>query len=381
MAAVQTPVIAEIGELIRQHPGTISLGQGVAYYGPPPSVQTHIQNFCAALDNHRYGPVQGIPALIERIQAKLKTQNGIDSVNGRRVVVTAGANMGFLNALMAIADPGDEVLLPLPYYFNHEMAVRMLNGVPVAVPTDSHYQLDLNHIEAALTPRTRAMVTISPNNPTGAVYPEASLRAVNALCAARGIYHITDETYENFVYGAAPHFSPGSIPGSEKHTISLFSLSKAYGFASWRIGYMVLPEHLYGAVLKVQDTNLICPTLIAQHAAIGALETGASYCQDKLGPLRTVRGRLLESLAPLGEGCEIPAADGAFYVLIRLRLNADPMQIATRLIREHGVAVIPGSAFGMTDGCYLRIAFGALEADTATEGLRRLANGLRALLN
>jgi aspartate/methionine/tyrosine aminotransferase len=381
MAAVQTPVIAEIGELIRQHPGTISLGQGVAYYGPPPSVQAHIQNFCSDLQNHRYGPVQGIAPLIDRIHTKLLKQNGIIIAEDRRIVVTAGANMGFLNALLAIADPGDEVILPLPYYFNHEMAVRMLNCVPVAVPTDSHYQLDLKNIEEGLTPRTRAIVTISPNNPTGAVYPEASLRAVNALCAAHGLYHITDETYEDFVYGPTPHFSTASISGSERHTISLFSLSKAYGFASWRIGYMVLPEHLYGAVLKVQDTNLICPTLIAQHAAVGALETGASYCRGKLEPLRTVRDRLLESLAPLGTGCEIPSADGAFYVLIRLHLDADPMQIAERLIREHKVAVVPGSAFGMNDGCYLRIAYGALEVATATEGLRRLAHGLRALLN
>jgi aspartate/methionine/tyrosine aminotransferase len=166
---------------------------------------------------------------------------------------------------------------------------------------------------------------------------------------------------------------------THRHTISLFSLSKAYGFASWRIGYMLIPAQLSAAVAKIQDTNLICAPLISQHAALGALEAGSAYCRDKLAVTRRVRERVLEELEVLRDFCLIPRTRGAFYVLVRVNTPLDSLTVAERLIREHGVAVIPGAAFGCRDGCYLRVAYGALDEDTATEGLRRFTKGLRAI--
>lgn len=379
MQAVQAPIIPTVGEMIRNRPGTISLGQGVAYYGPPAAALERIRSFGGSLADNLYGPVQGIPKLHSLIRAKLLAENGIDCERGRRVVVTAGANMAFLNALFAITDPGDEVILPLPYYFNQEMAARMLNCKPVPVPTDARYQLQPDLIRAAVTGKTRAIVTVSPNNPTGAVYPEGDLREINALCREKGIYHISDEAYENFVYGDVRHVSPGAFEDAAGHTISLYSLSKAYGFAGWRVGYMVIPEHLYAAVLKVQDTNLICPALVSQHAAAGALETGSAYCREKLKPLARVRESIRELLRPLKPFCTIPEADGAFYLLIRIHTGMEDMALVERLVDEYRVAAIPGRAFGLENGCYLRIAFGALEPLTAEEGIRRLVRGVCAL--
>jgi len=380
MSAVQQPIIPVVAELIRRHPGTISLGQGVVFYGPPPTASEAIRDFFVKPENQKYGPAQGIPRLLELIERKLAAENGIASGTGRRIVVTAGGNMGFLNALFAIADPGDEVILPLPYYFNQEMAIRMLNCTPVFVSTDENYQLRPDLIRAAVTDRTRAIVTISPNNPSGAVYSEDALRAVNAICREQGIYHISDEAYEYFTYGGAKHFSPVSGQGSEPHTISLFSLSKAYGFASWRIGYMVIPEHLYEAVLKAQDTNLICAPLISQYAAAGALETGSAYCRERLATIGRVRDIVLDELQSLADICRVPEAQGAFYILLKIDTDLDSMTLAERLIREHKVAVIPGTAFGLEKGCYLRVAYGALEPETAAEGMRRLVWGVRAIV-
>ncbi len=380
MERIQPPIIPIVGGLARATPGTISLGQGVAYYGPPPRAFDRVKEFLADQENHKYGPVQGLSPLIDLIKEKLRKENGM-ACAGRRVVVTAGANMGFVNALFAITDPGDEVILPLPYYFNQEMAIRMLNCTPVLVPTDANYQPKLERIRATLTDRTRAIVTISPNNPGGAVYPEALLRGINQLCRLHGIYHISDEAYENFTYGTVRHFSPGSIAGAEAHTISLYSLSKAYGFASWRIGYMVIPEHLYLSVLKAQDTNLICPPLISQYAAIGALEAGSSYCRERLQAIEEVRAVVLDELASLGSHCTLPAAEGAFYVLIKIATELGPMELVERLIQEHRVAVIPGTAFGLDRGCHLRISYGALDQSTATEGIKRFTRGLKAILN
>jgi len=279
MQAVQSPIIPIVGELIRQHPGTISLGQGVVYYDPPPEAIAQIPQFLADPANHLYKANEGILSLLEAIATKLQSFNGIEINEHNSVVVTAGSNMAFMHAILAITSVGDEIILQTPYYFNHDMAITIAGCRPVFVPTDENYQLQPDAIAQAITERTRAVVTISPNNPTGVVYPEAALRTVNQLCRDRGIYHISDEAYEYFTYNGVPHISPGSLTGSNAHTISLFSLSKAYGFASWRIGYMVIPAHLSVAIKKVQDTILICPPVISQYAALGALQTGYSYCQ------------------------------------------------------------------------------------------------------
>jgi len=380
MQSVQTPIIPVIGELIRANPGTISLGQGVAYYGPPAQVARSVETFFADPQNHKYKLVQGIPELLEAIESKLAAENGVRIGPDRRIVVTAGANMGFVNAVLAVTDPGDEIILNLPYYFNHEMAIAMADCRAVCVPTDENYQLQPRRIEKAITDRTRAVVTISPNNPTGTVYPEDALRQVNDICRRHGVYHISDEAYEYFVYDGARHFSPGAIEGSSEHTISLYSLSKAYGFASWRIGWMVIPERLFEPVRKIQDTILICAPVVSQWAALGAMGIGKSYCDEKLAETREIRAILLKELATIQDLVAIPRAEGAFYVLLRVRTDMAPMRLTQRLIEEHKVAVIPGETFGVRDECLLRVAYGALRKDTAAEGIGRLVRGLRQIL-
>ena len=378
MQSVQSPIIPVVGELIRSNPGTISLGQGVAYYGPPPQAIEAIETFLADPENHKYKLVQGIPELLEAIEQKLEKENGI-YLNGSRIVVTAGANMGFMNAILAITDPGDEIIIQLPYYFNHEMAVAIADCKAVCIPTDDDYQLQPEKIAAAITDRTRAVVTISPNNPTGAVYREPDLRQINEICRRNGIYHISDEAYEYFTYDDARHFSPGSIAGSTEHTISLFSLSKAYGFASWRIGWMVIPEHLFMPIRKIQDTILICPPVISQWAAVGAMKAGRSYCRQKLEMTTEIRKICLDELAGIADLVTVPPANGAFYFLLRVHKNSDPMDLVRRLIERHKVAVIPGMTFGMKNNCYLRVAYGALHKDTASEGIGRFVEGLRQI--
>jgi aspartate/methionine/tyrosine aminotransferase len=390
MDAVQAPIVPIVGDLIRDTPGTISLGQGVVHYGPPASVLEAVQTALREPATHQYHDGNGLPLLVDRIRAKLAAENGIvvppsDSGAGdpeaSRVMVTAGANMAFMHAVLAATMPGDEVILPVPFYFNHEMAVEMAACRVVGVPTDDRYQLRVDAIAAAMTPRTRMVVTISPNNPTGAVYSAASLRELNQLCGERGIYHFSDEPYEYFTYGGARHVSPGSFPGAAAHTISAYSLSKAYGFAGWRIGYMVYPAHLASALMKSQDTILICPPVASQVAAAQALAVGRPHCEPyvrELASIREIVVRELNALAPLAH---VPSADGAFYVLLNVRTDLDPMLLAERLIREHKVAVIPGPAFGMTEGCAFRVAYGALQKETVAEGVGRLATGLRAILS
>ena len=385
LAAVQSPIIPIVMDLYRRHPGTVSLGQGVVGYGPPPGVAARVAHFCETPAHHLYQPDEGIPELRAAIAEKLRGENGIDTA-AREIMVTAGANMGFLNALIAITDPGDEVILPRPYFFNHEMAIRMAGAAPRIVACRPDHQLDLDAIAAAAGPRTRAVATTSPNNPSGATYPEADLRAVNALCREHGLYHLHDEAYEYFVHDGAEHFSPGAIPGSESHTIELWSLSKAYGFASWRVGYMAFPAALMETLLKVQDTNVICAPAISQHAALACLEAGIGYCRPRIEGFAPNRALLLDALASLGDRVEVPPANGAFYVFARVggdRADLDDMAMVRELIVEHGVAVVPGSAFGVGGGtgagCSLRLSYAAVDRDTMAAGAERLVQGLRAI--
>lgn len=380
MQAVQSPIIPVVGELIKNSPGTISLGQGVVYYNPPPESREFLAKFLDEPANNLYKSVEGIPSLLTALAEKLQAFNGIE-INGENcIVVTAGSNMGFMNAILAITNPGDEIILNTPYYFNHEMAIAMAGCHAVLVATDENYQLCPEAIAQAITPKTRAVVTISPNNPTGVVYSEAALRQVNQICGIGNIYHISDEAYQYFTYNGVKHVSPGSFDNSSEYTISLYSFSKAYGFASWRIGYMVIPKHLLVAVKKVQDTILICPPVISQYAALGALQAKDEYLKSHIGDIAQVRQLVLDSLNRLQSLCSIIPANGAFYFFLKVHTQMNAFELVKRLIQEHKVAVIPGTTFGMDDGCYLRIAYGALQKETAKEGIERLVQGLETIV-
>ena len=375
MQGVDTPIIPTIAALVRETPGSISLGQGVVNYGPPAAALDAIAAMVAVPFNHKYQAVTGIAPLVGAIRHKLSRENGIlDS--SQELMVTAGSNMAFLNAVLAVGDEGDEFILPLPYYFNQEMAVRMAGCVPVFATTKPDFQLDLTALAAAITPRTRAIVTVSPNNPTGAVYSAADLAAVNVLCKARGLYHFSDEAYEYFVYDGAVHFSPASISGAQNHTLSFFSFSKTYGMASWRIGYVVYPSHLADAMNKVQDTNLICAPMVSQLVALQALSLGRASIEPHLQALAKVRQQVYAALRPISNIVEFPETRGAFYVLIKLPGVDDPLAFNQQMTRRHKVATIPGFAFGFTNSKqanYQRLSYGALDAASVEQGVQRFA--------
>jgi aspartate/methionine/tyrosine aminotransferase len=374
MDKVDSPIIPTIAALVRNNPGTISLGQGVVNYGPPTQAITALPGLMADGQLHKYQSVSGILPLVDTFRQKLADENQVHCGTESMVMVTAGSNMAFLNCVLAVADPGDEFILPMPFYFNQEMAIRMCGCTPVPVPTRSDWSLDVDALAAAITPRTRAIITVSPNNPTGAVYSEESLRAVNALCAKAGIYHFSDEAYEYFTYDGVKHFSPASIPGAQGHTLSFYSMSKNYGMARWRVGYVVFPADLYGAMNKVQDTNLICAPVPSQLLALQALKLGRDWVQPKVQALAEVRHLVNQALRGLGDLVQFPITQGAFYVLMKLPGVTDAMAFNRAMTEKHKVASIPGFAFGLTDTAnanYQRLSYGALDAATVAEGVQR----------
>ena len=377
MAAVQMPTMGFVADLMRDNPGTISLGQGVVHYGPPHNALEAAHKAIELPESHLYGYVIGHADLREAFARKMLRENKLDL--GFEVVVTAGSNMAFFESVLAITDPGDEVILVSPYYFNHEMAVRIASCTPVVVPCGPQLVPDLDALARAITPKTRAIVTISPNNPTGVVYVPALLRDINTLCAANRLYHISDEAYEYFTFEDAEHYAPGSAHGAHAYTLSLYSMSKAYGMAGWRLGYMAIPPHLLPSVRKIQDTNPICPSLISQAAAIAALEEGAAYCRGYLDSMDKVRHMVLDALRRLGDCVSVSPSEGAFYVFVKVETPLDAKTLTARLIQDYRVAVIPGDTFGATNATFIRIAYGALQPETLSEAMDRLCSGLKAI--
>ncbi len=380
IAAVDLPIIPTIAGFVRANPGTISLGQGVVNYGPPVEIAAALAPLAADPALQKYQAVSGLGELVAALRAKLAAENGITDQRETELMVSAGSNMAFLQALLAVTDPGDEVILPAPFYFNQQMALTMVGCVPVIVPTDADHQLDLAALAAAITPRTRAIVTVSPNNPTGAVYPERDLAAVNALCGARGLYHFSDEAYEYFCYGAARHYSAASLPGAADHTLSFFSFSKGYGMASWRVGYLLYPARLADAMNKVQDTNLICAPVPSQLLALKALEHGRGLIDPKVAQLADVRASVFDALDALGDLAQYPRTQGAFYVMVKLPGVTDALEFNRAMAQRHKVATVPGFAFGLTDTAranYQRLSYGALAPATVAEGVDRFVRAVR----
>ena len=383
LAAVDTPVIPAIATLVRDNPGTISLGQGVVNYGPPPEALAALPGLMGDVTLNKYQAIIGHPALINALTQKLADENNIHCEPDSVVMVTAGSNMAFLNCLLAVGDPGDEFILPSPYYFNQEMAIRMVGCVPVPVPVNEDWSLNIEALTAAVTPRTRAIVTVSPNNPTGAVYSKESLTAVNALCAAKNIYHFSDEAYEYFTYDGAEHFSPASLPGAQRHTISFYSMSKNFGMASWRIGYVVFPADLLDAMNKVQDTNLICAPVASQMLALEVLKYGRAWVQPKIDALAVVRKNVYQRLETLGELVAFPKTQGAFYVLLKLpgiAVGTEPLAFNRAMAQTHKVVSVPGFTFGLLDtqqSNYQRLSYGALESATVDQGVARYVTAVK----
>jgi aspartate/methionine/tyrosine aminotransferase len=385
LAAVPDPVIPEVAALLAARPGGLSLAQGMVAWGPPPAVAEAVGQALAADDPglHRYGPLQGDDDLRAAISAQLQGQLGLD-LSGTDLIVTAGSNMAFQAVVQVLCDPGDEVILPLPWYFNHAMAVQLAGGVPV--PVQAGLVPDPDLLAAAITPRTRAIVTISPNNPSGVVTPPAVLAAINRLCAARGLVHISDEAYAAFVHGDVPHRSPGALAGSGAHTITLHSLSKAYGMAGWRLGWASVPCSLRAALTKVLDTDLICAPRLSQRAAVAALAAGDAWCRPHVADLGERRHELLAAVAAArsaGQPLELLAEpDGAFYALLAFPTPLDGLSAMRRLVGEHGVAALPGESFGLPSVAgrvVLRLSYGMLGSAALAEALGRLFAGCTAL--
>ena len=334
----------------------------------------------------RYTPVNGIAPLRAAIADKLARENDID-YSPDEITVTVGAKQALAAALFALLDPSDEVILPIPCYVSYPDMVRMAGGVPVFVPLAEDYQLDLEAVRGAVTGRTKAVILCTPNNPTGAVYSEDSLRALAELALERDFFLIADEVYEKLIYDDARHFSIASVSEAVRDiTVTVNAFSKTYSMTGWRLGYAAARRDVIQAMNRYISQTTTTASSIAQKAALTAL-TGPQDCVETMrAELCSLRDYALSRLRAIpGVTCTEPR--GAFYLFFDVsaclgrrvhgRVIADDEALCEYLLEEYHVAAMPGSAYFQSG--HVRMSY-SLPMPTLVRAMDALSAGIGALM-
>lgn len=330
--------------------------------------------------NFRYTPAAGLPELREAIAAKTLRDSGL-AVDPSQVIVTNGGKQAVYQAFQAVVNPGDEVLLPAPYWTTYPEAIRLADGVPVDVfaGADQDYKVTVAQLEAARTAKTTALVFVSPSNPTGAVYTADETRAIGEWAVEHGIWIISDEIYQNLVYEGARAISiVEAVPDAAAQTILVNGVAKTYAMTGWRLGWMVGPKDAIKVAANLQSHLCSNVNNIAQRAALAAL-SGPQTESEQFRVAFDRRRKLVVSELSKIEGVTVPNPLGAFYVYPDVRgllgrewsgqTPATSLELADFILEEAEVAVVPGEAFGPSG--YLRLSY-ALGDDALLEGVQRL---------
>jgi len=307
-----------------------------------------------------YSESPGLLELRQEIVKKLKRDNHIDA-NPSHILITIGAIEGLAAALMAVIDPGDEVILPSPNYSTHINQVVLASGKPVFVPTieEKGFILDVEGIKKAVSPRTKAIMYCSPSNPTGAVFSEKQLRQVAEIALKHNLIVITDEAYEYFVFDDHKHFSIGSIPEMKNNAISCFTFTKTYAMTGWRIGYLHASEELIPQIAKAHIPFAICAPVVSQYAALGALKGPQDCVEEFKKKYLSARNLMCERLDNLKSIFDYQKPGGSYLMFPKILVEEgkDSMEFCKRLLKAAKISTTPGVDFGPTGEGHLRMSF------------------------
>ena len=358
----------------------IGFGAGEPDFGTPDFI---VEAAKKALDENftKYTPSSGMPALRQAIADKLRRENGL-SYEPSQIIVSNGAKHSLFNAMAATVDPGDEVIIPSPYWLTYPELVRLCDGVPVFVRTEEElgFKLSPAALEAAITPKTKWLILNSPSNPTGAVYSREELSALAEVCIRRDIGVISDEIYEKLVYAGAEHISIASLPGMAERTVVVNGLSKSCAMTGWRIGYLAAPKEIAKAVDGLQSHATSNANSIAQAASVAAITNPEEdrFLHRMVEAYDARRKFMFQAVSAIpGLACHEPK--GAFYLFVNVsgilgrtcrgKVLKDAVDVADQML-ESGVAVVPGNAFGAPD--HIRLSY-ALSMEDIREGMKRIA--------
>ena len=360
----------------------IGFGAGEPDFPTPEHIVDAAVAACRDSANHRYSPAGGQPGLKAALAAKTKRDSGLDW-DASQFLVTNGGKQAVYNTMAALVDPGDEILLLAPYWTTYPEAIRVFGGVPVEVfaGIESGFRVSVDQLEAARTDRTKALLFVSPSNPTGAVYPRDDIVAIGEWAIEHGLWVITDEIYEHLTYGDAEHHSlPVLVPEIADRCVVLNGVAKTYAMTGWRVGWMAGPPDVIAAATNLQShaTSNVCN--VAQAAALAAVSGDLEAVAMMRAAFDVRRQRITEALNAI-EGVECPEPEGAFYAfpnmegLLGRRYGGtevtNTLELAAAVLEHAKVAFVPGEAFGAPG--YARFSF-ALGLDDLAEGISRIAD-------
>lgn len=364
----------------------IGFGAGEPDFPTPDYIVAAAAEACADPANHRYTPAGGLPELKDAIAAKTARDSGL-AVEPERVLVTNGGKQAVFEAFATLLDPGDEVLLPAPYWTTYPESIRLAGGVPVEVLADEtqHYLVTVEQLEAARTERTKVLLFCSPSNPTGAVYSAAQTEAIGRWAAEHGLWVVTDEIYEHLSYdGVEPVSMPVAVPELTDRCLVLNGVAKTYAMTGWRVGWMLGPADVVKAATNLQSHSTSNVANVSQRAAIAALSGDLSAVRRMRTAFDRRRHTIVDMLSAV-DGFVCPEPKGAFYAYPSVKhvlgrevggvSISSSVHLAEVILDQAEVAVVPGEAFG-TPG-YLRLSYALSDADLA-EGVGRIQRLLGA---
>ncbi len=372
-------VDAKAKALKAQGAPVISFGAGEPDFATPEPILEAARAAVGDPRNHRYSPAAGLPELREAIAQKTKRDSGLE-VPASQVVVTNGGKHAVYNGFAVLLDPGDEVLLPAPYWTTYPEAISLAGGIAVEVPTTAAngFMVSVEQLEAARTARTKVLVFVSPSNPTGAVYPQEQVEAIGRWAAENDVWVVTDEIYEHLTYGANKFTSMAVlVPELADRCVVLNGVAKTYAMTGWRVGWMIGPEDVIKAAVSLQSHQTSNVSNVAQRAAL----TAVSGSLDAVLEMRTAferRGQTMYKLLNAIEGVSCLMPQGAFYafpsfegVLGQNGMPKNTVDLAGWLLDEAQVAIVPGEAFAGPG--YARLSFALGDEDLA-EGIARIGS-------
>lgn len=342
--------------------GAASLAWGLPSFRTPEPIRRAIEE---KLESDpaigMYALPDGLPELREAVAREHQRMMGVAVDAERNVMITAGNMEGLHILLQSIVDPGDQVIVTDPGFVSHFEQIRINGGEPVFWPMDeaAGWQLDIDALPGLITRRTKAIILVTPSNPTGTILSEDTLRRVGEIAVERGLLVILDDPYRNFTYeNHGRFFDLASVPELAGHVAYLFTFSKCYAMSGWRAGYMVLPEHLKRQAVKLHDLTMICTPRISQVAALAALNSERSHLAEFEAILNRRRSLICTRLDRVPHVFQYVRPEGAYYVFPRIVAeHRDSVDFSLRLLEEARVTVTPGSAFGPSGERHVRIAY------------------------
>ncbi|MCG6974329.1 MAG: pyridoxal phosphate-dependent aminotransferase [Desulfobacterales bacterium] len=359
-------------------PDVVNLGIGQPDFDTPEFIRDAAKQ---ALDEGytRYPPAKGFADLRWAIAAKLKAENGIDADPDTEIYVAVGAMQVIFNTCLHMLNPGDEVIVIDPGY-DYYSQIRLFGGVPVPVPVheSNRFKVDPADIKTAITSKTKLMIINTPSNPTGAILDEEILLAIADLAVKNDIWVLSDEPYEHILYEGHRHISIGALDGMAGRTISAFTLSKSYAMTGWRVGYTAAPKAVIDEMEKLMEHMVSGVTAVSQRAALAAITAPQDCVQEMVAIYDQRRHLVYEGLNAI-DGISCLKPESTFYAFPNISSTGrSSWEFAKYLVKEHKVAVVPGSIFGRAGEGYVRLSFAA-GMDQLKEGIARIARGVAAL--